>query len=191
MNFQLQSQDAIFPWYIVTELPAGVTGLLIIALFAAAMSSLSSSLNSMSTAIITDFYRRFAVKTEKIYLTVAQLLTLFIGLIGTGLALIMAGWGIASLWDQFNVILGLFTGGLGGVFVLGIFTKKANAAGAVAGLLISGVTQYYISSYTNIHLLMYAFTGLVSCVLFGYLFSLLFGDSKKDIEGLTVYKSKG
>src|SRR5690554_3023800 len=65
VNFQLQSQDAIFPWYIVTELPAGVTGLLIIAVFAAAMSSLSSSLNSMSTAIITDFYRRFAVRPKR------------------------------------------------------------------------------------------------------------------------------
>src|SRR5690554_6523642 len=187
VNYQLQSQDAIFPWYIVTELPAGVTGLLIAAVFAAAMGSLSSSLNSISTAVITDFYRRFTAKTEKNYLATAQLLTLFMGLIGTGLALVMAGWGIASLWDQFNIILGLFTGGLGGVFVLGIFTKKANTGGAVAGLLISGVTQYYISSYTDIHLLMYAFMGLVSCVVFGYLFSLLFGLSKKEIEGLTVY----
>lgn len=188
VNYQLQSQDAIFPWYIVTELPAGVTGLLIAAIFAAAMGTLSSCLNSVSTAIITDFYRRFTAKTEKNYLNTAQFLTLFIGLIGTALALAMAGWGIASLWDQFNIILGLFTGGLGGVFVLGIFTKKANAVGAAAGLLISGGTQYYISSYTNIHLLMYAFMGLVSCVVFGYLFSLLFGSSKKEIGGLTVYK---
>ena len=190
VNYQLQSQDAIFPWYIVTELPAGVTGLLIAAIFAAAMGTLSSCLNSVSTAIVTDFYRRFTIKTEKNYLIVAQLLTLFIGLIGTGLALVMAGWGIASLWDQFNVILGLFTGGLGGVFVLGIFTKKANAAGAVAGLLISGITQYYISSFTNIHLLMYAFMGLLSCVVFGYLFSLLFGRQEKEISGLTVYISE-
>lgn len=190
VNFQLQSQDAIFPWYIVTELPGGVSGLLIIAVFAAAMSSLSSSLNSMSTAIITDFYRRFLPKKESTYLRVAQLLTLVIGILGTGLALIMATWGIASLWDQFNLILGLFTGGLGGLFILGIFTKKANATGAVSGLLISGLTQFYVSSYTDLHLLMYAFTGLLSCVVFGYLFSLLLGASKKEIRGLTVYRSK-
>lgn len=190
VNFQLASQDAIFPWYIVSELPPGLVGVLIAAIFAAAMSSLSSSLNSVSTALITDFYRRLAPKKEKTLLFVAQMLTLVVGVIGTGLALVMATWGIASLWDQFNMILGLFTGGLGGVFVLGIFTKKANAGGAIMGLLVSALTQYYVSYFTNIHLLMYAFTGLVSCVAFGYLFSLLFGRSKKEIDGLTAYDAK-
>lgn len=191
VNYQLQSQDAIFPWYIVTELPAGVTGLLIAAVFAAAMSTLSSSMNSVTTALITDFYRRFSPnKTEKNYLTLAKHLTLTIGLIGTALALVMARWGISSLWDQFNMIIGLFTGGLGGLFVLGIFTKRANAKGAVSGLIVSGLVQFYISSYTNINLLLYAFTGLVACVVFGYLFSLLFGPQKKEISGLTVYKTK-
>lgn len=190
VNYQLSSQDAIFPWYIVSELPPGLVGLLIAAIFAAAMSSLSSSLNSVSTALITDFYRRLAPKKEKTLLFVAQMFTLVVGLIGTGLALVMATWGIASLWDQFNMILGLFTGGLGGVFILGIFTKKANAGGAIMGLLISALTQYYVSYFTNIHLLMYAFTGLVSCVAFGYLSSLLFGRSEKEIEGLTAYDTK-
>ncbi|TPE43903.1 sodium:solute symporter family transporter [Pontibacter mangrovi] len=189
VNYQLQSQDAIFPWYIVTELPAGITGLLIAAVFAAAMSTLSSSMNSVTTALITDFYRRFApAKSDKSYLSTAKYMTLAIGVVGTSLALVMAQWGISSLWDQFNMILGLFTGGLGGLFVLGIFTKKANAKGAVAGLLLSGLVQFYISQYTNINLLLYAFTGLASCVLFGYLFSLLFGGQERAHEGLTIYK---
>ncbi|WP_266202427.1 sodium:solute symporter family transporter [Pontibacter kalidii] len=188
VNYQLQSQDSIFPWYIVTELPAGVTGLLIAAVFAAAMSTLSSSMNSVTTALITDFYRRFApFKSDKSYLRIAKFLTLLIGVVGTSLALVMAQWGISSLWDQFNTILGLFTGGLGGLFVLGIFTKKANAKGAVVGLLLSGVVQFYISQYTSINFLLYAFTGLVSCVVFGYLLSLLFGGQERENEGLTVY----
>ncbi|GAA4441600.1 sodium/solute symporter [Pontibacter saemangeumensis] len=191
VNFQLQSQDAIFPWYIVTELPAGVTGLLIAAVFAAAMSTLSSSMNSVTTALITDFYRRFyPAKRERTYLTAAKALTLVIGVVGTSLALVMAQWGISSLWDQFNTILGLFTGGLGGLFVLGIFTRKANAKGAITGLVLSGLVQFYISQYTNINLLLYAFTGLVSCVVFGYLFSLLTGGQKKVIDDLTIYREE-
>ncbi|MBF9252699.1 sodium/solute symporter [Pontibacter sp. 172403-2] len=189
VNYQLQSQDAIFPWFIVTELPPGVTGLLIAAVFAAAMSTLSSSMNSVTTALITDFYRRFSTaKSEKKYLATARYFTLAIGVIGTALALMMAHWGISSLWDQFNTILGLFTGGLGGLFVLGIFTKRANAKGAIIGLVLSGLVQFYISQYTNINLLMYAFTGLAACVVFGYLFSVLTGGQNKKISGLTVYK---
>lgn len=114
-------------------------------------------------------------------------MTLLIGVLGTGLALLMAHWGISSLWDQFNTILGLFTGGLGGLFVLGLFFQKANARGALLGLLLSGLIQYGISQYTNVNLLMYAFTGLTSCVAFGYLFSLLWPSQPKDLAGLTVY----
>lgn len=191
INYQLQSQDAIFPWYIVSELPAGITGLLIAAVFAAAMSTLSSSMNSVTTALITDFYRRAVPhKDEKSYLKTAKIFTLTIGVIGTGLALLMAHWGISSLWDQFNTILGLFTGGLGGLFILGIFTKRTNAKGALTGLIISGLIQYYINQHTNINLLLYAFTGLITCVIFGYLASYLFGAQQKAIQGLTIYKIK-
>ncbi len=187
-NFSLQSQDAIFPWYIVSNLPPGVIGLLIAAIFAAAMSTLSSSMNSITTALTTDFYRKFfPEKQEKTYLRLARWITLVIGIIGTGFALIMSQSGISSLWDQFNTILGLFTGGLGGLFILGIFTRKANAAGALAGIIFSGIVQYCVKSYTDINLLLYAFTGLVSCVVFGYVFSLIFAGGKKQTDGLTVF----
>ncbi|MBK8657143.1 MAG: sodium/solute symporter [Haliscomenobacter sp.] len=187
-NFSLQSQDAIFPWYIVSNLPPGIIGLLIAAIFAAAMSTLSSSMNSITTALTTDFYRKFNPhKTELAYLRLARWITLGVGIIGTGFALIMSQSGISSLWDQFNTILGLFTGGLGGLFVLGIFTRKANATGALAGILVSGVVQYFVKNFTDINLLMYAFTGLVSCVVFGYAFSLLFAGGKKQTDGLTIY----
>jgi Na+/proline symporter len=100
----------------------------------------------------------------------------------------MAGTGIVSLWDQFNTILGLFTGGIAGLFVLGIFTRRANAFGAAVGLIASGIFQYIVYRYTNINLLLYALTGLISCAVFGYLFSLVAGQSK-NISGLTIYKN--
>ncbi len=187
VNIALQSQDTIFPWYIVSQLPAGVVGLMIAAIFAAAMSTMSSSMNSVTTAIITDFYRRFNPENqEKTYLRMARGITLFVGVGGTVIALFMAKSGISSLWDQFNTLLGLFTGGLGGLFVLGIFTKQANARGALAGILLSGAVQYLVKTYTDINLLLYAFTGLMSCVFFGYLFSMVFPSGKKALAGLTI-----
>lgn len=180
------SADAIYPWYIVSQMPSGVTGFLISAIFAAAMSTLSSSLNSVSAAFTVDFYRRFRpTGSESLYLQLARIITLVVGVFGTVLALVMSKWGISSLWDQFNTILGLFTGGIGGLFILGIFFDKVHAKGALAGVLLSALIQFGISQYTSINLLLYAFTGLLSCVLFGWLFSLILRGKTKDLRGLT------
>ncbi len=188
VNINLESQDAIFPWYIVSQLPQGISGLLIAAIFSAAMSTLSSSINSVSTAFINDFYKKFAqARSDKSYLLLARVITVVVGVIGTVLALLMAKWGIASLWDQFNLILGLFTGGIGAVFLLGIFSRKANAYGVVTGLVLSGVVQYFVKEYTSLNLLMYAFTGCASCLVFGYLFSIIFPREIKNLQGLTIH----
>lgn len=175
LNPTLEKTDAVFPWFIISGLPQGISGLLIAAIFAASMSSLDSSMNSVSTVLTTDFYRLYSTdKSEAFYLRLAKVFTVIIGVIGTGLALVMATWGISSLWDQFNMIIGLFAGGLGGVFLLGIFNPKANAAGALLGLLFSGLLQYLIKEFTSTHLLLYAFTGLSTSFILGSLFSLGF-----------------
>ncbi|WP_343700894.1 sodium/solute symporter [Chitinophaga sp.] len=189
VNIALDSQDTIFPWFIVNELPNGISGLVITAIFAAAMGSLNGSVNAVSTVFVNDFYRKiFPARSEKNYLLVARIATLAVGIFGTVIALVMAGTGIVSLWDQFNTILGLFTGGIAGLFVLGIFTRRANAFGATAGLLVSGVIQYLVYRYTNVNLLLYALTGLASCAICGYLFSLAAG-RQKNIAGLTIYNN--
>ncbi|MCB9050553.1 MAG: sodium/solute symporter [Lewinellaceae bacterium] len=181
LNPALDKTDAIFPWYIVNSLPQGVSGLLIAAVFAASMSSLDSSMNSVATVVTTDYFRRLRpLSSESAYLKMARGITIAVGIIGTGLALLMASWGISSLWDQFNMIVGLFAGGLGGVFLLGIFSKKANGTGALIGLLASGILQYLIKEYTGIHLLMYAFTGMFMSILIGWLASMLAGGARKE-----------
>ena len=181
LNPALDKTDAIFPWYIANSLPPGVSGLLIAAVFAASMSSLDSSMNSVATVITTDYFRRLRpLSSESAYLRMARGITIGIGIIGTGLALLMASWGISSLWDQFNMIVGLFAGGLGGVFLLGIFSKRANGAGALFGLLASGILQYLIKEHTGIHLLMYAFTGMFMSILIGWLASIVAGGGTKE-----------
>ena len=171
----ISNNDSIFPWYIVKELPIGVSGLLVAGIFSAAMSSISSSLNSVSTAYCNDFHAHFNPQvSDKKLLKIARIATIITGLIGLLLALWMANSNIKSLWDQFYRFLGLFTGGLGGMFLLGMLTKKANASGTLLGLLISAILIWYISVYTDINFLMYSFFGVVSCFCFGYFFSYAF-----------------
>lgn len=176
----ISNNDSIFPWYIVRELPKGVSGLLVAGIFSAAMSSISSSLNSVSTAYCNDFHLHFRPKVnDHKLLRIARLATMVTGVLGVLLALWMASSEIKSLWDQFYRFLGLFTGGLGGMFLLGMLTKRANAKGTLMGLVVSALLIWYISVFTDISFLMYSFFGVASCFGFGYMFSLIFPDKEK------------
>jgi len=188
LNPAISNGDAIFPFYIVTQLPSGISGMLIAGVFAASMSSLDSSMNSVATAVTTDFYKRFQTTPDEIKsLRFARWITAIVGIIGTIVALMMAQWGIKSLWDQYNTIIGFFAGGLLGIFLLGMFTKKANGPGAVTGLVLSGVVQYFVRYRTDIHFMFYTCTGVVSCMLLGYIASVLMPRGRRVLEGLTVY----
>ncbi|HET8735054.1 MAG TPA: sodium/solute symporter, partial [Pricia sp.] len=170
------NNDAIFPWYIVSQLPAGVSGLLIAAIFAAAMSSLSSSMNSAATAYAMDIHFRFGWTKKSGELKLARTATLIIGVIGTLFAFMMATMEVKSLWDEFQKVLGLVIGSLGGVFLLGIFTKRANSTGVLIGILVSIAVQIFVGVYEPVHLLVYSATGVISCFLVGYIASLCFRD---------------
>lgn len=174
LNNNFINNDAIFPWYIVSQLPSGVSGILIAAIFAAAMSSLSSSMNSGAASFSADVYDRYGFVWNKDPLKMARWTTLCIGMMGILFALFMATADIKSLWDQFNKILGLIFGSLGGVFMLGLLTKKANTKGVLIGIVVSFTIQLIISFQQSVHLLMYAATGMISCFISGYFGSLLF-----------------
>ena len=88
----------------------------------------------------------------------------------------MATFDIKSLWDEFNKILGLILGSLGGVFLLGLMTKKANSKGVVFGIVFSFLIQILISQFQIVHLLLYSATGVISCFISGYTASLFFKD---------------
>lgn len=178
----ISNNDSIFPWYIVKELPKGISGLLIAGIFSAAMSSISSSLNSVSTAFCNDLYKRYNPNVfDMKLLKIARIITVFAGIFGVVLALWMANSNIKSLWDQFYRFLGLFTGGLGGMFLLGMLTKRANTKGAMIGLVLSTLILWYVSNYTSINFLMYSLIGVGSCFVFGYLFSLVLKDNKQKV----------
>jgi SSS family solute:Na+ symporter len=130
--------DSVFPWFIVTVLPPGVTGLLIAAIFAAAMSTVSTSLNSSATIIMTDFFRRFVRKAgdERWSLRVLHGTTFVWGMLGTGVALAMTR--VASALDAWWKLSGIFAGGILGLFLLGFISRRANSRAALCGV-IAGV----------------------------------------------------
>lgn len=125
--------DEIFPYFISTELPVGITGLLIAAVLAAAMSSVDSSLNGSATLTWCDLVKRFSKKvpSEKVGMKVLQFATIGYGIIGTGAALAMIG--VKSALDNWWKISGIFSGGILGLFLLGLIVRQAkNTAAAIA-----------------------------------------------------------
>ena len=180
--------DAIFPFFIAHELPAGVSGLVIAGLFAAAMSSLDSSMNSMAASIVTDGYRRFGRDvTEARAVRLAKLITLALGVVGTATALAIAAFGVASLWDLYLTFVGLFSGALAGLFALGIFTTRANGPGALVGAAASAAVLFVVRTFTDVHFFLYAAVGMGTAVGVGYLASLALGPRPRDLAGLTVH----
>jgi len=152
------------------------------------MSSLDSSMNSMATAITTDFYRPLVPDaSDRHLLAVARWLTLLLGVLGTGSAVLMAVLNSPSMWDQYMKVIGLFGGGLAGLFALGIFTRRTHAAGAIAGFLASAVVLYLVAAHETVHGLLYAAVGITSCVLVGYVASLLIPARRPDLAGLTIF----
>ena len=166
----------------------GIAGLVVAGVFAAAQSTVSTSMNSISTALVTDFVRPWNwIRTERGYLWLGRILTILLGTMGALLALMFASADIKSLWDQFMKILGLFGGAMCGLFCLGIFTTRANGPGAIIGAIAGALTLFFVQRYTAVHLLLYAFVGVCACFVVGYVASLAFPPMKKSIEGLTLY----
>jgi SSS family solute:Na+ symporter len=178
--------DAIFPLFIVRELPAGVAGLVIAGLLAAAQSTLSSSLNSVATAWVTDFHVRYWPQgTDRSRLRVAQGLILGLGLMVTAVACLMASTPIGSLMDAYYMVIGSAGGALAALFILGIFTRRAHAAGVLVGAAVSIATLLYVQTQTKLSFFLYGVIGIAVCVGVGYLASLVLPSAPKDLKGLT------
>jgi SSS family transporter len=181
--------DAIFTLFIARELPTGIGGLLVAGIFAAAQSTISTSMNSCSAALVTDFVRPLNwIKTEKSYLRLARLITAGLGFLGTALAVLFIVSDMKSAWDAFMTILGLIGGSMCGLFCLGIFTVRTNGIGAIIGAIVGAAGLYWLQGHTQVHFLLYATLGVLFCVVAGYLGSLFFPAPNADlVEGLTIH----
>lgn len=185
MDYTMAKNDIIFPFFIMSQLPAGVAGLLIAAIFAATMSTISSNINSVATAFTVDFYQRFKKNaTDRNILLTARYSSLISGVFGMLIALLMATWNILSLLDFFQEILGLLSSGLGGLFLMGIFFPRIGAKAATIGFVAGIVSVFLTKNLTDTSFLLYGAIGMMVSVLVSWLVSFILGEKKSD-ERLT------
>ncbi|MET3574973.1 sodium:solute symporter [Bhargavaea ullalensis] len=181
--------DLIFANYIVSELPVGISGLLIAGLFAAGQSTLSTGLNSVATSWTLDIQSviKPGMSDEK-STKIARVVSALVGVFSIAFAIVLAYSDVSSAYEWFNGLMGLALGIIGGTFTLGVMTKRANAKGALLGFAATTVLAIYISYFTDISLWAYSIINLFASLIFGYGFSLLFKQkSKAQEEELTYY----
>ena len=144
-------QDQIFASWIAFELPVGVTGILLAAIYAAAQSTLSTGLNSVASSWTLDIQARINKKElsfEK-QTKIGQNVSLIVGIFAIVVAIVLAHGGVKSAYEWFNGFMGLVLGILVGTFVLGAFTKVANKFGATLAFIAASCVMVYIKYFVD------------------------------------------
>lgn len=184
----LKQPDRILPYFVVTQLPHGIPGILIAAIFAATMSTVSAGINALTTASVMDFYRRslHADPPPEALLRLSKWLTLFYGLLATGAAFLMQYLG--TLIQATNTVMGMLGGPLLGVFLLGMLNRRATSQGALLGAFFGSVGLAYVVFKTPVSFMWYAAFGCVGTFILGSLFSLATAKpSPEQVEGLVYH----
>jgi SSS family solute:Na+ symporter len=137
--------DRVFPYFIVNQLPAGITGLLISSVFAAGMSTISTSYNSAATVFLTDYYQKFVKKevNEKQKMKVLYLSTFIISMLGVAIGIALIN--VKSALDAWWKLASVFSGGMLGLFLLAVIGKQKNVVGAIAGVVVGFVVILWLS----------------------------------------------
>ena len=178
----LASNDEVFPNFIVQRLPHGISGLVIAAIFAAAMSNLSGSLNSLSSSTMIDFYRPLFGKglDDMALLKLSRWFTAAWGIVLIGIAILARGWG--SVFTAGLSIASIVYGPMLGAFLLGVLTRRASQAGVIAGMGVSLVCMIIIKLFTPIAWTWYVLIGTTICVAIAYPVSLLTEPAQQEIK---------
>ena len=169
--FPFTGGDRVFPDFITRHLPTGLSGLVVAAIFAAAMSS---SLNSIAATSVNDLYRPFRQKlSDAHYLKVSHWLTLLWGVVQIGVALLVRKQNRSAL-DQALSVASLINGPVLGVFLVGVFLKRVSEPPALIGMLVSMAAMIYIRFATNIAWTWYVFIGSLITLIAAWLASFAF-----------------
>ncbi len=183
--------DATFPLFIGAELPMGVTGLIIAGIFAAAMATLSGIMNSVATLISVDFYDKIVKNpSQKKSVFFAEMMTVLVGLVGIGVALVLSRLNVHSLFDVSIELAGLLGGGFAGAYTLGMFTRRANSAGVAIGIAGSIVLTTIAWTFKLVHPYFYLAISILLCIVIGYAASLFFPAPTRSLKGLTIYADR-
>jgi len=159
--------DTIFPTFVVTRMPHGISGLLISAILAAAMSNLSAALNSLSSTTIVDFYARWRpLASEANRVRLSRFATIGWGIVLFGLAILARHGG--KVLEVGLSIASVAYGSLLGVFLLGVLTKRASETGTMVGMLFGFLLNLYLWLFTRVPFTWYVALGSVATFLTGY-----------------------
>jgi SSS family transporter len=168
---QFGRPDRIYPTFIVTKMPHGISGLLIAAILAAAMSNLSAALNSLSSSAIMDFYARLRPQAdESTKMRLSRLATVLWALILFGLAVI-ALHKVGRVVEVGLQIASVAYGALLGAFLLGVLTRRANQLGAMIGMLLGFAVDLYLWLGTRVPWTWWVMIGATVTFVVGWLVS--------------------
>src|SRR5437588_7260754 len=180
---KLTSNDEIFPTFIVQRLPHGIAGLVIAAIFAAAMSNLSGSLNSLSSSTVLDFYKPLLrpQASDHDLLKLSRWLTAAWGIVLIAIAVLASSWG--SVFTTGLTIASLVYGPMLGAFLLGVLTRRANQVGVMTGMALSLAFMLFIKIQFSaaVAWTWYVLIGTIVCFSIGYAVSLLKGATVPDV----------
>jgi SSS family transporter len=181
-----ENGDKVLPYFITTRLPAGLSGLVLAAIIAATVSTVTSVLNSLCAATMSDFVlRRAAGGDGSRAVMLSRAVTIVWGVLGITLACFVGKLGMVL--EQAQILTGLIGGGLGGVFFLGLFTRRANATGAIVGAIAGTLTTAYVTFFTDVHFMWYFPVGMFTCVVIGYGISLFFPEPVESTPSVLEY----
>lgn len=195
MDVTMPKSDSVFPIFMAMELHPVIAGLVIAAIFAATISTLSANLTSASTAITTDFVLRFKPSlTGPQQVKCGRICVIVIGILGVGAALTLAQLPTRSLFDEFQKFIAMLTAGLTALFFMGIFMPRVGGIPAVIGLLANYFVCYGLDlipagsalSIIKPHPFVYGGIGLVVCVLIAWVLSIFFPNAR-ETTGLTHF----
>ena len=173
--------DRIFPTFIVSRMPHGISGLLIAAILAAAMSNLSAALNSLSSTSMLDFYLRANPQVDELRkLRLSRVSTIIWAVVLFGLA-ILSLHKVSRVIEVGLSIASVAYGALLGVFLLGVLTRKTNQQGAMVGMLCGFLVELYIWLRTPVPWTWYVAIGTIVTFAVGYLTSLLWKETPSSV----------
>lgn len=199
--------EEVFPYFIMTELPAGIVGFIIAALLSAAICSMSADLNSLAAVGVEDYYKKiFPGKTDKQYLQISKLFIVLAGLLAVAIGALYVISGNEGVLGIIFTIYAIFSGGIVGIFLLGIFSARANAKGVNIGIIACIVFTAYafltstpiglknpkllldlgVLNFTHNKMMLGVYSHLVVIVV-GYIASFLF--PKPVLEANLLYSS--
>lgn len=193
----LRKAEHILPYFITHSLPAGLVGLVIAGALAAAMSTLSASINTSSMVIVNDLYKRLlpATRSDQFYLSFSKGSSLAVSLLMIGGALLIRVLDAPTLTDLSQQISAVITCGVPGIFLGGILTRRINTAGAWGGLIASAAFLLWAKGASflpaSLHLPILphylAIAGNIITFAASFLISMVAGKPTQSLENLTLW----